>query len=230
MRVSCTSFVTAVWYLFLSVCHRIDRFLENAPTCGFFLDASQFRESALLSYNIGHHSRPSAAVLYCVYLWGIFLSNDHQIKLYEKIMASTALEETSRTLSGTHPKKALHAIQAEILLAQYFFMSGRLLEGRYHLTSAVSLGMSGGIYNFTSPVGTALPAQADVADRKERVRAAWTLLILDKSWALITESPPNISADTDAMEFNVPWPQDDMVCFLFVVLLAFLLTAGISAR
>ena len=116
-------------------------------------------------------------------------------------------------LSGNHPQKIMHSIQAEILLANYFFSIGRLFEGRYHVSNAASTAISSGLHKLRSsrPVTpTTLPLQRDMIEEGERIICAWNVLNLDKCWAVALEDPPNFefSSHTLAAKIDTPWPLD----------------------
>ncbi len=51
-------------------------------------------------------------------------------------------------------------MQAELLLAIYFFCLGRYLEGRYHANAAVSLAVSCGLHRIKPELLFATPGQA----------------------------------------------------------------------
>ncbi|KAJ7146419.1 hypothetical protein C8R44DRAFT_656725, partial [Mycena epipterygia] len=178
----------------------LDTFLPYAPDWGFFLDPSRFRRDALLPLPIGHHSRPSPALLTTVYLIGITLSNSSTLKAHEKTFLSRALSSLPMSLSGLHPRKAMHALQTEILLSNYFYVSGRFLEARYHTTAAASLAVSSGLLQIQ-------PSAVADAEEAERLDACWTTIILDKSWAVALAIHPNVQDSSGTLE--MPWPEND---------------------
>ncbi|KAJ6621458.1 hypothetical protein B0H10DRAFT_987588 [Mycena sp. CBHHK59/15] len=186
----------------------LDAFLPYASDWGFFLDISHFRRDALLQFPIGHHLRPTPALLATVYLIGITFSDS--LKVHEKTFLSRALSSLPVSLSGLHPHKAIHALQAEILLSNYFFSSGRFLEGKYHVTAAVSLSVSSALHKIRSEysaltVGVStLRPPANSIEEGERVDACWTTLVLDKSWAVALATHPNMQDSGDALD--TPWP------------------------
>ncbi|KAF7340904.1 Zn(2)-C6 fungal-type domain-containing protein [Mycena sanguinolenta] len=178
----------------------IDTFLSYSSDWGFFLDIENFRRDALLPLPIGHHSRPSPALLTTVYLIAIALSDSPALKEHEGIFLSRALSSLPASLSGIHPRKAIHALQAEILLSNYFYASGRFLEGRYHVTAAVSLAV--GAVLFHSPATTLRPDVELI--EAERVDACWATIILDKAWAVATDTPSNLQNSSELLK--MPWP------------------------
>ncbi|KAK0210742.1 hypothetical protein DFS33DRAFT_1483784 [Desarmillaria ectypa] len=118
----------------------IDKFLDCASEYRFFMNVSRFRSAALDPS--AYYSRPLPALMTTVYLLGIFLSHTPSLIVHEKTLLERALTDVSGALSNNHhPQKFLQTIQAEILLAYYFLASGRFLEGKYHVTTAVSLGL-----------------------------------------------------------------------------------------
>ncbi|KAK0459714.1 uncharacterized protein EV420DRAFT_1641911 [Desarmillaria tabescens] len=194
----------------------IDKFLHCASEYGFFMNVSRFRSAALDPS--AYYSRPLPALMTTVYLLGIFLSHIPSLTIHEKMLLERALTEVSGALSNNHhPQKFLQTIQAEILLSYYFLASGRFLEGKYHVTTAVSLGLSTGLTKIRSdrntPTGPTpiLPAPQDAIEEGERVDAYWTGLILDKCWAVALASEPNSKCPSDivGIQVDTPWPLED---------------------
>ncbi|KAJ6601128.1 hypothetical protein DFH09DRAFT_1126923 [Mycena vulgaris] len=177
----------------------IDAFLPYASDWGFFLDPARFRHDALLPHPIGHHSRPSPPLLTAVYLIGIALSDSTAWRTHGKIFLSRALSALPISLSGLHPRKGVHALQAEILLSNYFYASGRFLEGQYHTTAAASLTVSNILLKTGAAVASLWPITVESLD------ACWSGIILDKSWAVALAMNPNLNCE---MILDLPWPED----------------------
>ncbi|KAF8204258.1 hypothetical protein K438DRAFT_553221 [Mycena galopus ATCC 62051] len=179
----------------------IDTFLQYASDWGFFLDDSRFRRDVLLDHPIGHHSRPSPALLAAVYLIGIALNDSPALKAHENTFLSRALSSLPASLSGIHPRKAIHALQAEILLSNYFYVSGRYLEGRYHTAAAVSLAVSTVLPN---PSATTLRHDKEAIEEVERIEACWKTIILDKAWAVAKDTHPNLRDSSKMLDMPRP--------------------------
>jgi hypothetical protein len=52
-----------------------------------------------------------------VYLWGLRLSKQPELIALEPVFLSRALNLAGNGLSGLHPQKVMHTLQAETLLA-----------------------------------------------------------------------------------------------------------------
>ncbi|KAJ7242559.1 hypothetical protein B0H12DRAFT_846934 [Mycena haematopus] len=169
----------------------LDTFLSYASDWGFFLDLGNFRRDALLPLPIGHHSRPSPALLAAVYLAGITLSVSPTLKMHEKTFLARALSALPSSLSSLHPRKALHALQAEIILATYFFSAGKFVEGMYHTAAAVSLAVSSGMHEAFAETPSLPSAHAIDSEEVERFDACWAIITLDKAWAMALGTPSN---------------------------------------
>ena len=133
-----------------------------------------------------------------------------------------------RTLRSVHvalstaqerPQNTLYVLQAEILLAYYFYHCNRQLEGKYHAGAAVSLAILCNLHKVMAtvdPMGrqlfhssgqTNLPPPMDYVDEAERIYAWWATFILDKSWAVALSSPPMISEmQEQGTIIDTPWP------------------------
>jgi hypothetical protein len=108
-------------------------------------------------------------------------------------------------------------IQAEVLLALYFYCEGRMLEGRYHASAAMSAAVSwkmhedvathsshrvrssrpGTIGVGASMAGLALTANEpdrqgprDALELGERINVFWSAYVLDRCWSVAMDSPP----------------------------------------
>ncbi|KAF7368310.1 Zn(2)-C6 fungal-type domain-containing protein [Mycena venus] len=174
----------------------MDAFIPYASDWGFFLDTSDFRRRALLPLPIGHHSRPSPALLMVVFLLGITLTTSPTFKAQEKTFLARALSALPQSLSGIHPWKTVHGLQAEILLANYFYASARFLEAKYHTAAAVSLALG---TVMRSPSAAALRSgRVEVAEDK-RMDACWATIIFDKSWAAAPDTCPNLPNSDDML-------------------------------
>ena len=131
--------------------------------------------------------------------------------------------------------RRIHAIQAEVLLSQYFYTLGRFLEGQYHANAAVSLALSSGLHRIhprsTSASGadvvdTALVPRGgntglfdlsspqDAIELGERINVFWAVFTIDKCWAaamnvpsLIGDSRSSVSTAQHA-RIDTPWPLD----------------------
>ncbi|KAJ7509555.1 Zn(2)-Cys(6) binuclear cluster domain-containing protein [Mycena galericulata] len=188
----------------------LDFFLPYAGDFGFFLHVNRFRNSALMQYPLGHPARPAPAVLWAVYLWGLRLSNSN-MTVHEPAFLARALEFATNNLSSTHPHKIMHTLQAEILLAYYFFASGRFVEGKYHTAAATALSVSSSLHIIRSenvPPSGPLPPPRDAVVEGERIHACWMTVILDNLWAAALRQEParDLHAEIDASSFDTPWP------------------------
>jgi hypothetical protein len=195
---------------------RIHNFLHHSSQFGFFLNVHNFREAALGRSG----SRPTAVLLDVVNLWAIHLSASEEFTAYEPRYLSRALRTAVDALSGTHHHHTiLHSIQAAVLLAHYFLRNTRFLEGKYHLSAAVSLVLSSGLHRIRSadayaaggPLGPAfrrLAPPRDAVEEAERVGAFWTVLTLNNCWTTADGSPSNISYTVPDARIDTPWPLD----------------------
>ncbi|KAF5381717.1 hypothetical protein D9615_005579 [Tricholomella constricta] len=200
----------------------INLFYQYCPRFGFFLNTARFHQSFLLPLPIGHHARPTPALLNAIYLWGSHLSPSQPDGFDEKGFLRNCLYHLSKDLSSSHPQKIIHSIQAEVLLSYYYLKHGKVLGGNYHANAAVSLSLSTGLHRIrtpgnsppdSSPKGspqsstTALPSPADSTEEGERIDAFWAVLILNNYWIAIQESH-SMFYDLQNTGVDTPWPMD----------------------
>ncbi|KAG7451498.1 uncharacterized protein BT62DRAFT_927209 [Guyanagaster necrorhizus] len=179
----------------------VGSFLRCCTEIGFFLNVGRFTNTIMNADEFGWE-RPSLALLQAVYLWGVHLSASPEISAFEPYFLSTAVRHTSEALSTTHTHKIIHRIQAEALLAQYFFLNARMLEGKYHTSAAVSLLFGAGFHKIRSTEGGStsnLPPLTDLVEEGERINGFWTVLILNNCWTTLESNIVYESIDT-------PWP------------------------
>ena len=192
---------------------RLNHFLPFATEFGFFLNIPRFHASMLQAVPPGHPSRPSPALIFSTYLFAIRISNDPLVKPNENAYLMRATQEAATALSGNHPHKVMHSIQAEVLLATYFFSNGRFFEGKYHVANAVSTAVSAGLHKLRSSGPTppvTLPPHRDMIEEGERIICAWNVFNLDKCWAIALDDSPNFEHSTHALavKIDTPWPLD----------------------
>jgi hypothetical protein len=202
--------------------YSIDKFLLHAAEFGFFLDILSFHRSTLLiKLPFGHPQRPTAALLTTAYLWGVHLLRPNPpSQVDENALLIRALHHVATDTLGTHPKRILHTIQAEVLLTTYFFRTGRLLEAKARLSSAVSLVLSTQMQRIRSqyPLFTPtsivndrpvfLQAPQHTVEEGELINGFWTVYSLHKMLSIALDPPGSVFGALEAPGFQVdtPWP------------------------
>ena len=203
----------------------IDTFLLHATEFGFFLDVPSFRHSALGAQPFGHPRRPTPALLTTVYLWGAHLSQPKSPQVDERALLVRALHHVATDTLSEHPKRILHTIQANVLLATYFFRTARFLEAKDHLGSAMSLMLAVqmhqqrssqspswallGVNDEMSPVYHQYSPQSTV-EEGEQINGFWAVLSLHKmiSFALDPAGSICSALEVTSLQVDTPWPFD----------------------
>ncbi|KAF5364974.1 hypothetical protein D9758_008179 [Tetrapyrgos nigripes] len=214
--------------------HRlIQSFLTHASqqtgfNFGFFLDIKRFSQTV---FNDHVAERPTQALLNAIYLVSSRLEGSSFADSSELRVAFVrrALLNISSGLQANCSQKVLHTIQAEVLIANYLFCNGRIMEGRYHVVAAVSLVLSARLNKMTrsgnysgfghsssgtslgeSAIGTGemLPMSRDAVEEEERIHAFWTVLWLNNVWTAVDRLPSNIAYTTANAGVDTPWPVD----------------------
>ncbi|KAE9399609.1 hypothetical protein BT96DRAFT_858116, partial [Gymnopus androsaceus JB14] len=201
----------------------LNNFLPSAAQFGFFLHIERFKSAALLKAPFGDTSRPSAALLNTIYLWGAHLSPVDALRSNESVFLNRALQQVSVEIpSAIHSTaQIMHTIQAEVLLSTYFFRKNQLLEAEFHLNGAVSLSQSAGLHHirsdrvFSSPVVSVLmeteiylPPPQDVIEEGERINGFWAVFCLHRLLSITLGNSSNCFArlDNPCVEVDTPWP------------------------
>lgn len=196
----------------------MDTFLPYASELGFFLHPQLFKASLARAAPAGDHSRPTPALLFAVYLWGIRLSGNTEVLSHEPAFHARAVQEAAANLSSGHPQRVIHGIQADILLANYYIAQERFFEAGHYVTSAMTTALSANMHKIRSRHAQAtagedagvLPTPRDPVEEGERILAMWNVFVLDKMAAVATGQTPNFATVNDRPDrrVDVPWPMD----------------------
>lgn len=181
-------------------------FSRFAKCFGFFLDPDRFAQSFYAPEPFGHPSRPSRALLSAIYLCSIALSGNVNLTPYEPVFLSRALYYATMAPSCTHPSGVKHALQAEILIANYFFVHGLIPEGKSHIDTAMLIATvhrGHKIRRISSSEGV------EVIEQRERVNGFWLTYFFDKCWSIaggmLSTSPNGLTEET---RIDTPWPME----------------------
>lgn len=187
--------------------NRFNSFLPYVSVTGFFLNVPRFVHSF---YASAANSRPSLALLSTIYLWGLKLASVESFAAYEPAFLSRAIQNVAGALGTTHPQKAKHALQAEVLLSNYFFWTGRFLEGRYHCGAAISIAISLGSHRTrSSQLPNPNPSNTDPVDEGERINAFWSVFLNDRCWGVAMNVPSGMpDQKAPNARIDAPWPLD----------------------
>ncbi|TDL17879.1 hypothetical protein BD410DRAFT_843316 [Rickenella mellea] len=198
--------------------------IQHASQLNFVLDIERF--VTLLDLPEANPSYPHPALLNTLFVWALRILNTNTFRdLVRRFLDKAQLALTAALGSGNLFIR-LQAIQAEILLAEYFFSLGRSVEGQYHANGAANLTISAGLHQIrpvsvqpgTKSTGRAqggcsaylsIPPPRSAREETERIRLFWTVYSLDKSWSVAVGSPSNIIEDgTAGTQIDTPWPPE----------------------
>lgn len=208
-------------------------FLPHALALGFVLSPSRFRNCVGLP--VDNPERPHTALINTVYLWALRISFYNQTKQHENIYLQRAILALNDPF-GYHVQGAnesqiaqrrIQAVQAEVLLANYFFCLGQFIEGRYHVNAAVTLALSCGLHQIrnngvdtgisvpliaqemNSPLSPVvkLSAARDSNELAERINVFWAVHNIDSCWSAALGSPRFITDDVSrGTQVETHWP------------------------
>ncbi|OSD05459.1 hypothetical protein PYCCODRAFT_1239826 [Trametes coccinea BRFM310] len=193
----------------------VQQFVQNATEFGFFLHIHRFLDKVFSSGAAPSNSL--RILLNVMYLVGAKLSTNPQIQAQEQAYLTRALQHLPAALPED-PRGAIYVMQAEVILANYFFSSNRQLEGVYHMNAAVSIAMASKLHMVRSArrsrstadaASYRLPPPVDTLEEGERINGFWTVFILDRCWAVATGSAPAFTDDeANGTQIDTPWPMD----------------------
>ncbi|KAJ3864869.1 Zn(2)-Cys(6) binuclear cluster domain-containing protein [Lentinula novae-zelandiae] len=197
----------------------LQAFIPHAKSFGFFLNLRRFISETTLPLTLGDYSRPCPGLICAIYLIGLHLSGATEDE--ESAFLSRALLHVSNVLSSSHPLRLIHGTQAEILLSTYFFRTGRILEGKYHLSAAVSLATCANLHKLRSGLsmgpfvpsvmgmdGHSLPDPKDFIEEGERINAFWTVFTMCNCWGVGVGGFSSMMFESYGSRIDTPWPLD----------------------
>ncbi|TBU47486.1 hypothetical protein BD309DRAFT_988049 [Dichomitus squalens] len=192
----------------------IQHFVRHATEFGFFLDISRFLDKVFT--HSPSRSQSMGILLKVIYLIGAKLSNVPQMLAQEQAYLTRALQVLPTALPED-PRSAIYVMQAEVLLANYFFNNNRQLEGVYHTNAAVSIAMASKLHIIRSAGRSRsgdsstyrLPPPADALEEGERINGFWTVFVMDRCWAVASGSTPAFTDDeASGTQIDTPWPME----------------------
>ncbi|KAH9925721.1 uncharacterized protein B0H18DRAFT_876938 [Fomitopsis serialis] len=192
-------------------------FSSGASQVGFFLHVSRFlqRTSALpLSTSPTHAS----TLINAVYLLGAYFSTDINLQTLQEDFLAYAMEDLSSTLVDLQPAAIMDVLQAEVLLAYYFFCNNRTVEGVYHMDAASAIVLASRLHQIRSARYAAVAGDAssryqltpptDPIDEGQRINAFWVTFILDRNWSIALGRTTVLTDDEPrGTEIDTPWPR-----------------------
>ncbi|KAF8919766.1 hypothetical protein CPB85DRAFT_719562 [Mucidula mucida] len=118
-------------------------FFQHASQLGVFLNRSRLTEALYaLPHNsilrIPPHPTYSPFLFRAIFLLGLRLSNPEVSQAHEPALLAKTIQAS---IAPSQPEYILSHMQAEVLLAHYFLIQGRLIEAMDHINAAVSLGI-----------------------------------------------------------------------------------------
>ncbi|KAF9024281.1 hypothetical protein BDZ89DRAFT_1162348 [Hymenopellis radicata] len=158
----------------------------------------------MLSPSTNPADRPISALHLATLLWGIHLSPSREVHAYESVCLADVVQNTAQGLASSvsHPYGIIQYIQAEVLVAQYFFRAGKILEGKYHTSAAAALVLSSSLHKFN-------PTSNDFVAEGERINGMWTVFMLNNCWTA-DGSASNFSLHMEGSRIDAPWPLEMM--------------------
>ncbi|KAI0833592.1 hypothetical protein BC628DRAFT_1414358 [Trametes gibbosa] len=198
----------------------VNSFLSHSASLNFFLHVPRFMQAVQQPNVETRRAQLSPALLNAVYLWGAHVSTSNALRAFEPIFQARVTSALSSALRESQ-YSVINLIQAEVLMANYFFTMSRFLEGRYHCSAAVALALSCRLHKMRSStdqgLGRAgarhdeqvreynLPLPRDAVEEGERMRSFWYVYAMDKSWAVAMGSPSHFNGVAQS-GLDTPWP------------------------
>ncbi|KAI0279936.1 hypothetical protein BGY98DRAFT_966524 [Russula aff. rugulosa BPL654] len=169
--------------------------------------------------HIAQELRPIPALINVVYLWGILIIKNNDLRHHEPILASRVASQLGSAISTTPSHQILQVIQAKILLVDYLFSIGHFAAALHEAHSASSLAVASGLHkirtaqpipahtSFIDRIDLTLQEPRDQIEEGERINAFWAVFFMDRCLSVMF-GPPLVISDMDApgMQIDTPWP------------------------
>ncbi|KZT64480.1 hypothetical protein DAEQUDRAFT_769658 [Daedalea quercina L-15889] len=180
-------------------------FTDNAPEVGFFLHMPRFLERAAQP----HTGLPKHALtlMTAARLLGAYCSTDASLHSLQPQLLAFTLKDLSAALVEINPPAVLDILQAEVLLAHYFFSTNRTVEGVYHMDAASAIVLANRLHKIRSTRDLPMLDSRDDIEEGERINAFWNTFILDRCWSYVLgRSPLLADEETKGTGIDTPWP------------------------
>ncbi|THU91828.1 hypothetical protein K435DRAFT_800967 [Dendrothele bispora CBS 962.96] len=227
----------------------LSAFIPYANELGFFLDLTEICNTIMTTPSQGTSNvgapLVTPALVHVIFLLGSHLSTSPQVTVLEPRFFSIAQGSISHILSSptsTIPGisltsnyshwKVLGAIQSHVLLAQYYFHTGRKLEGKYSVNIAIALVLGTNMHRIRSKEATSGQGQTHMTlgrdndtsgvflsgsntlqtqfqkekEETQRINAFWTVLALNSRWEAVEGYGSSFPYWKPAMRIDTPWP------------------------
>lgn len=183
--------------------------MSFSTTLGFFLHAERLNQAFFASAPFGDPSRPSPMLLNSIYLWGIIISGSPALTSHASLFLSRAIYHANNGSQSSSQVLIQHTIQAELLLACYFYHMGLGVEGKEHCDAALRLSMNEDIHKIRGVEISELYPSVNAIGLGEIMNGFWVSFLIDTFvyclWGLPTVLPDQ---DSEQGRIDMPWPLD----------------------
>ncbi|EPT00317.1 hypothetical protein FOMPIDRAFT_1030577 [Fomitopsis schrenkii] len=199
---------------------RVNAFLVHADHVAFFLHRGRFLTMMQMAMQstAGQTAPLVPALTNAACLWGVRFANAEAVRAYEPMYLARAVQALKGPLTDMSANAIVQTIQADVLLANYQFAMGRLVEGQHYCNVAAALALSCRLYNIRTiqarpragsfhAMDFDLPAPGDAVEEGERIRAFWHVYMLDQMWSYACKTPPRFDPSTGP-PIDTPWPME----------------------
>lgn len=154
------------------------------------------------------------ALVFSVLLIDSLFGNKPDRESVEHRLLSLAVQNLSTALE---PNKIIYMLQAEVLLAKYLLHQNQRVAANYHVSAAVSIAVACNLHKIQSATALVAPTAAvitlpppvDAIEVGERIRAFWTVYIMDRGWTVWTHSSSALLDESSVLtQIDTPWPKE----------------------
>lgn len=194
------------------IINSIESFILHRKQCCFYSNTSRIDPSS--SPSIYQNTPPNVALMSAIYLMGAFFA---RISGWESQLLEQTLQEVSRSLHNAEPSADM--VQALCLLAQYFFFTGRDMEGSRHLSAAKRIATDIGLHQVspvaTFPFGPEYTLDTASYNWHERASIFWQMFIVNNCWSLNNDCcVASSTLSTPCRHISTPLPVEDTATFV----------------
>lgn len=195
----------------------LSTFMQRKQICGFALHTGR----VVRSFQPGSCEPTAPALYYAMILFGCHFSLETELKFWEGMFYERTKLEIEANITRAHLNdrikyNTLHHLQAMVLLGQWYYFKGRLLEGHVYIARAVRFAVALGLHELKSRIyghyvvmshepsrrGVGLWKPRDPVELGEAINLWWTCFTRDFAGTLVNGLPPSISLE----EIKTVWP------------------------
>lgn len=189
--------------------------MHHRHQCWFYASMDRFLVETPQAHQ--HSNAPHPALTNAIYLLSCHFSQTQYYMELEPAFLTQAQREINLALDSSD--RLPDIVQASSLLAIYFYIKDRVMEGYRHTFCAVRLALAIGLHHICADSAfihghhpallTQIPPPCDNTELDDRIFAFWQAFMVDRCWSVANGLPGALPSKGNA-QFDIltPWPSN----------------------